>query len=59
VHGAFGSKGRPASLLGNYLYASATVIESNFIGNANVHYLSNGDLLVERSTFGDSLISKL
>lgn len=44
---------RPASLLGNYCK------RLRFTGDANVRYFSNGDLLVERTTFGASLISKL
>ena len=41
------------------MYASATVRELRFTGDANVRYFSNEDLLVERLTFGASVISKL
>jgi hypothetical protein len=52
-------KGRPASLLGNYPVCKCYRKRIKFTGNANVRYFSNGDLLVERSTFGASVISKL
>jgi len=50
---------RPASLLGNYRVCKCYCKRLRFTGDANVRYFSNGDLLVERSTFGGSLISKL